>query len=160
MSAPPLSPTISTIMTEFLQEISVIEFDSLHNFLCMTQRGASAIISSYCLAFYDSPEDTSSANEAASTACSRFIQFLRQAQKEGGDAIILSQALPFSLKGRTNSKVIGSHHAVSKVQESFMKKLLSMQLDFTDLVKTHQDSSSKQEDLRKLFAKHWLIPLA
>ena len=160
MSAPPLNPTISTIMTEFLLEISALEFDSLHNFLCMTQRGASAIISSYCLAFYDSPEDTSGANEAASTACSRFIQFLTQAQKEGGDAIILSQALPFSLKGRTNSKVIGLHPTVSKAHESFMEKLITKQREFTDLVATYENSSSKQVDLQQIFTNHWQIPVA
>lgn len=160
MSAPPLNPTISTIMTGFLREISAIDFDSQHNFLCMTQRGASAIISSYCLAFYDSPEDTSCANEAASTASSRFIQFLTQAQKEGGDTIILSQALPFSLKGRTNSKVIGLHPAVSKAHESFMKKLITKQLEFTDLVETYQDSSAERVALQDVFAKHWLMPVA
>jgi len=156
MSAP-INPTITTIMEDFLGEVSAIEFELKHNYLAMIERGASAIIHSYCLAFYDSPDDTSCANEAASTAASRFIQFLKQAQKEGGDTTILSQALPFSLKGRTNSKVIGTPTVISKVHEAFIKKLIMKQLDFIDLVQLYTNSSKELQELQKIFSDHWHI---
>ena len=161
MSAPTPTnnPAITTIMKEFLKEITEIEFVRKHNYLAMIERGASAIIHSYCLSFYDSPEDPSCANEAASTAASRFIQFLNQAQKEGGDTLILSQALPFSLKGRTNSKVIGNHSSISKIQDSFIKVLITKQLHFVDLVQSFVNSTKSQDELEQIFTEHWQIML-
>ena len=144
-------------MEDFLAEVSATEFKLKHNYLAMIERGASAIIHSYCLAFYDSPDDTSGANEAASTAASRFIQFIKQAQKEGGDTTILGQALPFSLKGRTNSKVIGTPTVISKVHEAFIKKLIMKQLDFIDLVQSYTNSQKELLELQKIFTNHWQI---
>ena len=40
------------------------------------------------------------------------------------------------------------------------KKLITKQLEFTDLVETYQDSSAERVALQEVFAKHWLMPVA
>ena len=79
-------------------------------------------------------------------AFDRFAQFVKQATIEQADTTLLSEALPFAYKGKTNSRVIGESQT-TEADKKEIKYLMETYTDVADLLTEQHTKAIKKKKI-------------
>ena len=137
---------LSTIIKDFILETWNIPVEPKINIFSLIQRGTSSIVHSYGVAFSENPESPEEAVEIAKLTGDRFAQFVKQATIEQADTTLLSEALPFAYKGKTNSRVIGESQT-TEADNKEIKYMMDTYTDFADLLTEQHTKAIKKKKI-------------
>jgi hypothetical protein len=137
---------LSTIIKDFILETWNIPVQPKINVFSLIQRGTSSIVHSYGVSFAENPESPEEAVEIAKLTGDRFAQFIKQATIEQADTTLLSEALPFAYKGKTNSRVIGDSQT-TEADNKEIKYIMETYTDFIDLLTEQHTKAMKKKKI-------------